>query len=87
MTRVQIELAIAVKQAQLDAANASYLSSLQNAEAMSYLIDTGEGKQAVTRRKPAEISKEIKEIETEINRLYNRLNGGGLVSMTLRRRL
>lgn len=84
--RARVLAQIAKKEALLAKAELAYESALENSGVQSYMIDTGEGKQATTRRKPADIRTEITALETEINGLYSRLGGGGIVSMNLRRR-
>lgn len=84
--RTRIQQQITLKESQLAAANTSYLSALQNAEAQSYKFDSGEGQQSVTRRRPSDIAHEINRLESEISRLYRRLDGTGLCNMNLRRR-
>lgn len=84
-TKARIQAQIATKEAQLTAANTAYDEALRNSEVQSYMLDTGEGKQATTRRKPAEIYTQIKQLESDLNRLYRRLGGTGIVSVTLRR--
>ena len=74
------------KQAQLDSAYDALDEALKNAEIQSYQFDSGEGKQATTRRKPEELQKMISMLESDIARLYNRLSGKGVVNMSLRRR-
>lgn len=83
--RARIEAQITSKTEQLAAVNTAYLNSLTNAEIQTYTLDTGEGKQSTTRRKPEELQRAIRILETDLERLYRRLNGGGLVNMNLRR--
>lgn len=83
--RARIVAQILAKEALLIKAELAYESALGNSETQSYMIDTGEGKQAATRRKPAEIREEISALETSLNSLYTRLSGTGLCNMTLRR--
>jgi len=83
--RARIMALITAKEALLAKANAAYSSALENSEVQNYLIDTGEGKQATSRRKPSEIRIEITALEAEIDGLYNRLGGRGIVCMNLRR--
>jgi len=83
--KAQIAAQIAAKQAQLDAANTAYLAALSHSEVETYSFDSGEGKQMTKRRSPEELSREISLIESQINRLTNRLYGRGLINMNLRR--
>lgn len=84
-TLARIQAQITVKEAQLAVANEAYLKALGSADTESYTFDSKEGKQATTLRSPSVISNEIKKIEAELNRLYNRLSGTGIVNMNLRR--
>lgn len=84
--RAQLQAQYDTLQQQLAAANTAYTASLGNAEVQSYSLDTGEGKQSATRRKPAEIRIEITAIQREMAQLRQRLLGRGIVSMNLRRR-
>jgi hypothetical protein len=83
--RARIAAQIASKEATLVKANAAYDSALESSHISSYTFDGGEGKQQTFRRKPAEIRIEITNLETEIDSLYRRLGGTGVVNMTLRR--
>lgn len=85
-TKARIEAQIATKTAQLEAINTAYLAALTNSEISTYKIDTGEGSEMVSRRNPAQLLVVINRLETEIDRLYRRLDGTGLCNMNLRRR-
>ena len=84
-TVARINAQIATKEAQLAAANAAYTASLESSDTESYTLDTKEGKQSTTLRSPTVIKKQINELESDLDRLYRRLNGSGLVNMNLRR--
>jgi hypothetical protein len=84
--RTRIEQQIATKTAQLDAANTAYTAALANSEIQTFTLDTGEGKQSSTRRNPKQLLEVIRLLESDLDRLYRRLNGGGIVNMNLRRR-
>ena len=83
--RARIEAQIVTKTAQLDAANTALTAALANVEISSYKFESGEGSQSASRRKPAEIQESIRQLENQIDRLYNRLSGTGIVNMNLRR--
>jgi hypothetical protein len=83
--RARIEAQIATKEAQLAAANTAYTAALGSGDVESYSLDTKEGKQATTLRSPAVLLKAIQQLESEINRLYRRLEGGGICNLNLRR--
>lgn len=71
--------------AQLALANTAYTESLTSGSVTSYRFDPGDATQQATRRAPAELLQQIKDIQAEIDRINNRLFGIGLVSMRLRR--
>lgn len=85
-TIAQIQAELAELNEQLTAAQTAYKAALANSEVQSYFFDSGEGKQSGTRRKPAEIRKEIESIKSDIASLTQKLNGTGIVRMNLRRR-
>ncbi len=72
-------------EAQLALANTAYREALTSGSVKSYRFDPGDATQQATRRDPAELRKEIKDIQADIDRINNRLFGVGLVSMRLRR--
>ena len=84
--RARIQASIDAKEAELTAARASYLSALESGDTESYMLDTREGKQSTTLRSPSVLRKEIQALESDLNRLYNRLSGSGIVNMNLRRK-
>jgi uncharacterized protein Yka (UPF0111/DUF47 family) len=83
--RAAIEARIAVKEAQLDAANTTY-SSLLSQSIYSYKLDTSAADQWVQRQKISELQQAIESLESEIDLLYRRLNGTQVVSVRLRRK-
>lgn len=76
---------ITAKEIQLAAANAAYDLAIGSSDVESYSLDTKEGKQATTLRSPTVLQKIIQQLENEIDRLYRKLDGGGIVNMNLRR--
>lgn len=84
--RNRIKAKIALKESQLAAANAAYLQALGSADVESYKFDSREGKQETTLRSPSVILKQIEMLESDLDRLYRRLEGGGIISFNLRRR-
>lgn len=84
--RARIIASITTKEAQLIVANAAYDAALSSADVEGYELDTKEGRQRTSLRSPSVISKEIARLESELERLYRRLEGGGLVNLNLRRR-
>lgn len=83
VTRIRAKLAR--KETQLEAAYTAYEAALASADTESYVFDSKEGKQATTLRSPTVIQSQISALEQEIERLYGRLNGTGLVTLNLRR--
>ena len=84
--RARLTATLAVKEQQLTLVQAAYTKALESGDTESYKFDSREGKQETVLRSPSVLSKEIRILEAEINRLYNRLDGTGLVNMNLRRR-
>lgn len=83
--RAAIEARIATKEAQLDKANSTY-SSLLDQSIYSYKLDTSAAEQWVQRQKISELQQAIESLESEIDLLYRRLNGTQVVSVRLRRK-
>lgn len=81
----RIQAQITAKEAALTSANAAYLAALEAGEAHSFMLDTGEGKQAVTHRDPAKLYEMVRLLERDLDRLYRRLNGGGVHTMRMQR--
>ena len=84
--RARIQASIVKLEAQLVLANAAYDLALGSADVQAYEFDSKEGRQETTLRSPSVIAKEIDRIEAKLDRLYRRLEGGGIVNMNLRRR-
>lgn len=82
----RIQAQIATKEAQLTAANDALTAALEAGDVQSYKFDSGEGSQSASRRGLKELTDMVTRLEQELNRLYNRVNGTGLVTMNLRRR-
>jgi len=55
-------------------------------DTLEYRFETNEGAQRVERRKLANILKNISVLEAEIDHLYGRLCGTGIVKMNMRRK-
>lgn len=83
--QVRWQTTLATKEALLVLAYEAYNKALGSADTESYLFDSREGKQQTTLRSPSVIYNEIRHLESEIERLYRRLSGTGIVSMNLRR--
>jgi len=83
--KASLDARLAAKQAQLTATQAAILELIpQNIE--EYKMDSGEMEQRVRRRKVKELQELQDNLESEIDSIYRRLNGGSLVSMNMRRK-
>lgn len=82
--RTYLEAQITLKQAQLDKANATYEAMLEN-PLEDWRLDSNEGSQRSKRYKLTEYKDQIDSLQAEIDQLWRKLRGGGLVSMNLRR--
>jgi len=80
----RIRARIETKESQLTAAE----TALENAmtEIESYSLNTGEGTQTTKHRKIEDLLEAIRILESEIDKLYRKLNGTGLINMNLRRK-
>lgn len=83
--RAYILALIEQKETQLDKANATY-SALLEKDHESYKFDSGEGSQQVKRVKLSDLKEQIDSLESQIDRLYRRLECSGLVNFNLRRK-
>ena len=81
----KILVRIAVKEAQLDLANATYNSILAK-DIESYKLDTGAGEQWVKNLDLVKIQQAVETLESEIDLLYRRLNGSQVVNIRMRRK-
>lgn len=84
--RQQILDRIVKKEEQLISLNTQYDEALENVSIESYTLDTGNGKQSTKRRNPEEIQKLISTTEKEIDSLYRKIRGTGLVNLNQSRR-
>jgi hypothetical protein len=85
-TRTRIQASITAKESQLALARTAYETALASGDTESYLFDSREGKQSTTLRSPSVLAKQVSQLEAEIERLYRRIEGGGIVNMNLRRK-
>jgi hypothetical protein len=67
-------------------AYAAYESALTDGDVSKYRLDTHEGEQETALRSPDVLLKQINSLEATLERLYRKLEGGGIVNMALRRR-
>lgn len=75
---------LTTKETQLVAANL-LLETLLGDPNQSYRFDSGEGSQMASSKKISEAQNAISILESEINRILNKLSGRGLTNMTMRR--
>lgn len=80
----QLKARLTKKLVQETAANLLYDELLTDSNE-SYRFDSGEGSQQAKARKLSEVQKQISTLESEIDRLQNKLSGKGIVNMNLRR--
>lgn len=87
--RARLQARITLREAQLVAANAAYDASLTDADVSKYRLDTGGGaggEQETALRSPAVLLGMVNALESQLDRMYRQLEGGGIVNMNLRRR-
>ncbi len=82
----RIQGRIAKKEAQLALLYIELDAAIENVGIESYSLDTGNGKQATKRRDPQKIQELIDTLERQIDSLYRKLKGTGLVNMNMTRR-
>jgi dynactin complex subunit len=76
---------LVIKEAQLAKLYIQLDQAIDNIDIESYSLDTGNGKQATKRRRPAEIQELIDILEREIDALRRKLRGTGIVSLNTSR--
>lgn len=84
-TIASLEAQLAAKQAQLTLANAALSKALANGDVESYKFDSGEGSQSTKLRSLSQLQSAIEKLEADISTIERKLNGGGIVSMRVRR--
>jgi multidrug resistance efflux pump len=84
-TRTRLEARLAVKEAQLAEADTAYSAALT--EVKEYRLNTGEGTQQMEYRDLKGLEDTITRLEAQIEAIYRRLSGKGLVNFTLRRKI
>ncbi len=74
------------KEAQLLKAETAYDTLLDSGDIESYSFDSGEGRQSTKRRALDSLEKTIDRLEAQIDALVRRLQGTGIMNITLSRR-
>ena len=69
--------------AQLGKADQAYEDALNEID--SYTLDTGEARQSVAFKKLDQLEKTIQRLEARVSNINQKINGGGLIRLTLRR--
>lgn len=83
--KADLEARLVAKRAQLVLTEAAIAELIpQNIE--EYRLNSGEMAQWARRRKVNELSQLQEKLESEIDALYRRLNGGGITSINMRRK-
>jgi len=83
--RTQLLTKISRLESQLETLYTAYETMISSGVS-SYKFDSGEGSQSTNYRSLKEVSNEIERIESQIEKAYKQLNGGGIVNMNLRRK-
>ena len=83
--KADLEARLTAKRAQLVLTQTA-LSELIPVNIEEYKMDSGEMEQRVRRRKVKELQELQESLESEIDSIYRRLNGGAIVSMNMRRK-
>lgn len=78
--RARLEARLATKEAQLEALEATY-TEMSAWSVKEYELDTAGDVQRVRRISLKELREQIKTLETEIDNLYSKLNGGGVIKL------
>lgn len=83
--RAQLQARLTRKIAQLDLLNDAYDDALGSGGVLSYRFDSGEGAQQTKFRSLEDMRKAISALESDINRLEQKLNHRGITQMNMRR--
>jgi len=83
-TKTRLEARLAVKIAQLEKADEAYDASLTEVE--EYRLNTGEGTQQMKYRDLKGLEDTISRLEAQIDAIYRRLEGKGIMNLNLRRK-
>ena len=84
----RVKSKIARKEVQLDTLNKTYDKLIDpdgTGDIESYKFDSGTASQSAKLRNPEDVAKEISRLEKEIEALYRKLSGRGLVNQNMRR--
>jgi hypothetical protein len=86
-TRARLEANLATFNLQRAALSAALTGAAPSAEVQTYSLSDPEGLLSATRRDPIKILAAIKDIDRQIETLEQRLRGGGIHFLNLRRRV
>lgn len=84
-TRDRIISRINTLEAQATTLETTITTQLENG-IENYSFDSGEGKQSTKYRSLESLQKQLEKIESQIEKLYRRLNGLGIINLTMNRR-
>ena len=84
--RVMLENRLSTKEVQLAALYTAYDEAIAGAKIDSYTFDSGDARQMAKYRRPETIQKSIAILEAEIDSLWMKLSGFGVIRIQLRRK-